>query len=353
MIGVALPPAGTPCTPSGIWIRETSLMDNFSIPAGLPQPLTVQLYDNCGNRLKGGSVAANFSNGDPSMRFDLDDATGDFSTTWVPQTSLNTLVKLTIRATFGVYFQRTTDISGFVTANPAPPPSLVSLGILNNLNPIIGAPLAPGTIAQVYGDNFYSGAGFESAPTPPLDFRFKGAQLTVSGTPAPFFYLSKTQAAAQIPTELTPGRTYSALMEVNGIYSVPQSFEVTGPTPGVVTSGIALVAQHSDYQLVTPTNPSKPNELLVMYLVGMGATNPDVPTGAPAPVSPLAQAAVQPVVTIDGQRADILFAGLTPGYAGLYQINFRVPAAARDADLDVVITQNGIPANPSKLTVKK
>ena len=164
---------------------------------------------------------------------------------------------------------------------------------------------------------------------------------------------SRTQAAAQIPTELTPGRTYSAILEVNGIFSVPQSFEVTGPTPGVVTSGSALVAQHSDYQLVTPANPAKPSEPLVMYLVGMGATNPDVPTGAPAPLSPLAQAALQPVVTIDGQRADIIFAGLTPGYAGLYQINFKVPATARDGDLDVVITQNGIAANPSKLTVKK
>ena len=40
---------------------------------------------------------------------------------------------------------------------------------------------------------------------------------------------------------------------------------------------------------------------------------------------------------IDGQAATIQFAGLTPGYAGLYQINLVVPATARDGDLDVVI----------------
>lgn len=353
LAGVTLPAAGTTCTPGGLWIRETSLMENFAIPAGLPQPLTVQLYDNCGNRIKGGSVAVSFSNGDPSLRLELDEATGDFSTTWIPQTALNSGMKLTFRPTFGSYFQRTLDINGTVTANATPPPSLVSGGIVNNLNAIVGAPLAPGTVAQVYGDNFYSGAGFELAPAPPLESRFQGARLTISGFPAPFYYISKTQAAAEIPTELTPGRTYSAILEVNGTFSVPLSLEVASLTPGVVTTGSALVAQHSDYQLVSSANPAKPNEPLVMYLVGMGATNPEVATGAPAPFSPLAQAAVQPVVTIDGQRAEILYAGLTPGYAGLYQINFKVPGTARDGDLDVVVTQNGIPANPSKLTVKK
>lgn len=353
---IVLPPAGTACTPLGIVVRETSLVDRFNIPAGLPQPLTVQLYDNCGNRLKGGSVSASFSNGDPSLRFELDEATGDFFTTWVPQTALNTSsVKVTLWPVFGTRSSNVLDISnGTVTGNAAPPPSLVSGGILNNLNPIVGAPVAPGTIAQVYGDNFYSGAGFLSAAAPPLDSRFQGAQLTVGGTPAPFYYLSKTQAAAQIPTELTPGRAYSAMMEVNGVYSVPQSIEVVSTTPGTVSASGALVAQHAvDYQLVTAQNPSKPGESLIMYLVGMGATNPNVATGVPAPGGPLAEAAVKPTVTIDGQNSTIQFAGLTPGFAGLYQINFVVPSNARDGDLDVVIKQDGLAANATRLTVKK
>ena len=354
LILLTLPPAGTACVPSGVWARETSLIERFSIPAGLPQPLTVQLYDQCGNRLKGGSVAASFSNGDPSLRLDMDEATGDFFTTWTPQTALNAQMKVTLWPTYGNLFSRAFNINGSVTGNAAPPPSLVSLGILNNLNPIVGAPLAPGTIAQVYGDNFYSGAGFESAPAPPLDSRFKGAQLTISGNPAPFYYLSKTQAAAQIPTELTPGRTYSAMMEVNGVYSAPQSFEVVNTSPGTVSTSGTLVAQHAaDYKLVTPQNPAKANEALIMYLVGMGATSPNVATGAPAPANPLAEASVRPTVTIDGQTATVQFAGLTPGFAGLYQINFTVPATARDGDLDVVIKQDTLTANPTKLTVRK
>ncbi len=354
LILLTLPPSGTACVANAVWVRETSLIERFSIPAGLPQPLTVQLYDQCGNRLKGGSVAASFSNGDPSLRLDMDEATGDFFTTWTPQTALNAQMKVTLWPTYGNLFSKAFNINGTVTGNAAPPPSLVSLGLLNNLNPIIGAPLAPGTIAQVYGDNFYSRAGFESAPAPPLDPRFKGARLLVSGTPAPFYYLSKTQAAAQIPTELTPGRTYSAMMDVNGVYSVPQSFEVVNTTPGTVSLSGSLVAQHAaDYKLVTPQNPAKPNESLIMYLVGMGATNPNVATGAPAPGGPLGETAVKPTVTIDGQNSTVQFAGLTPGFAGLYQINFVVPSNARDGDLDVVIKQDGLAANATKLTVKK
>jgi uncharacterized protein (TIGR03437 family) len=353
LILLTLPPAGAACVPGAVWVRETSLIERFSISAGLPQPLTVQLYDQCGNRLKGGSVAASFSNGDPSLRLEMDEATGDFFTTWTPQTALNAPMKVTLWPTFGNLFSKAFNINGTVTGNAAPP-RLVSGGILNNLNPIVGAPVAPGTIAQVYGDNFYSGAGFESAPPPPLDPRLEGAQLLISGNPAPFYYLSKTQAAAQIPTELTPGRTYSALMEVNGVYSTPQSIEVVSATPGTVSVSGALVAQHAaDYQLVTAQNPAKPGESLIMYLVGMGVTSPNVATGAPAPAGPLAQASVQPTVTIDGQGATVQFAGLTPGFAGLYQINFIVPATARDGDLDVVIKQDTATANPTKLTVKK
>ena len=40
--------------------------------------------------------------------------------------------------------------------------------------------------------------------------------------------------------------------------------------------------------------------------------------------------------------ADILFAGLTPGFTGLYQINLRVPEGApAGADVPLVITVAG------------
>jgi hypothetical protein len=56
-------------------------------------------------------------------------------------------------------------------------------------------------------------------------------------------------------------------------------------------------------------------------------------------------------VTVDGQKADILFTGMTPGVVGLYQIDFTVPLTAKAGNLNIAITQNGVPANVTTLIV--
>src|SRR5207249_814425 len=97
--------------------------------------------------------------------------------------------------------------------------------------------------------------------------------------------------------------------------------DVVPTQPGVaaLTDG-HVIAQHSaDFTLVDSAHPARPGEFLVIYLSGMGATNPVVQSGNPAPgVEPLARLSPQPTVKIGSQDADILFAGLTPGLVGLY-----------------------------------
>jgi hypothetical protein len=46
---------------------------------------------------------------------------------------------------------------------------------------------------------------------------------------------------------------------------------------------------------------------------------------------------LQPAVTIGGRRAEVLYSGLTPGAAGVYQINVRIPEGVPAAD-DVPLT---------------
>lgn len=97
---------------------------------------------------------------------------------------------------------------------------------------------------------------------------------------------------------------------------------------------------HADGSLVQGGNPAQPGETLVLYAFGLGGTNPTVPAGSPAPLPP----AVRPfplMVTLNftanampsrlGPTSatvtlnQAIFAGLTPGLAGLYQVNFKVP----------------------------
>jgi uncharacterized protein (TIGR03437 family) len=62
-------------------------------------------------------------------------------------------------------------------------------------------------------------------------------------------------------------------------------------------------------------------------------------------------ATTQPIVTVDGQQVVPDYAGLTPTGIGLYQINFTIPKNARSGALDLVVTQNGVPANTTKIYV--
>jgi uncharacterized protein (TIGR03437 family) len=144
------------------------------------------------------------------------------------------------------------------------------------------------------------------------------------------------------------------IVGVNNAFTLPDTIDIVPVAPGVTAfPDGTLIAQHgADFSLVDASHPAKPGEILTIYLAGMGATTPAVQSALPAPsVEPFARVTVQPLVTVDGQNATVLFAGLTPGGVGLYQINFQVPLAAKSGILEVVVTQGDVPANTTRLLV--
>jgi uncharacterized protein (TIGR03437 family) len=60
---------------------------------------------------------------------------------------------------------------------------------------------------------------------------------------------------------------------------------------------------------------------------------------------------LEPTVSVGSQVATVSYAGLSPLFVGLYQINFQVPASSASGDLEVDVTQNGMAANPTLLPV--
>ena len=101
---------------------------------------------------------------------------------------------------------------------------------------------------------------------------------------------------------------------------------------GAFPPGIGPAAVlHADYSLVTAENPARAGETLQLYVTGLGTVTPPVADGAAAPSNPLSM--VDDLVVVDlfdqnsvDSSADVTFAGLAPGFAGLYQINFVVPS---------------------------
>ncbi len=358
-IGLVVQPAGTiaasatgpaaSCTPGKLAITSTGTLNNFSVPAKWPLDLAVQLNDDCGISVSNGSVIASFSNGDPALSL-LGDNEGNYSATWQPGTT-SAGMQVTVRAAAGLLDPATVQISGSISQNQAP--VLAKDGTLHNLNPVIGGPLAPGNVVQIFGSGL---AGATASPgVLPLPSTYNGTTVLIGGFSAPLYYLSDGQINAQIPNELTPDLSYTVIASANGGITLPDTIDLVSVVPGVAafTDG-HIIAQHSDFTLVDAGHPAKAGEFLVMYLVGMGATNPSVASGQPAPsAEPFARVVSQPTVTVDGQSASVAYAGLTPGFAGLYQINFQVPASAKPGDLDVIVTQLDQTANTTQLRVAK
>ena len=335
--------------PTAVVLAETELFQNFSVPAGWPATLAVEANDDCGNPLVNASIVASFSNGDPPITLIPNGNGPDYSATWQPGSTASQMT-VTVDATAGSLKSAEFQLGGNVNSNTRPAPSLVAGGLLNNLNPQVGAPLAPGTVAQVYGDNLADSP--DQPGMVPLPTSFKNVQVLIGALSAPLFYVSKGQLVAQIPTELAPQQTYSAVILVDDQYTLPQNIDLTSVAPGTVAfADGTLVAQHANFSLVGADLPAKPGEALTIYLVGMGSTMPSVPSGTAAPSDPLARVQADVEVTVDGQPAQVTFAGLTPGGVGLYQINFVVPQNAKTGKLDVVITENGFPANATTLIV--
>jgi hypothetical protein len=110
-------------------------------------------------------------------------------------------------------------------------------------------------------------------------------------------------------------------------------FAPTGlPCPQLVT--------HADGTAVSPRSPAKGGEALIAYATGLGQTNPPLTTGQPSTTAAQTQTvfgvdfnyrpnalATRPLESTSEKPPAIalLYTGATPGFAGLYQINFIVP----------------------------
>jgi uncharacterized protein (TIGR03437 family) len=346
----ATPRLGAGCAASALVPVATGLAGNFSVAASWPAPLTIVLMDDCGAAVGNGQVEASFGTGDPPLRLSpVSGTVGLYSAIWRPWQSA-AQASISVRATAPGLAEATAQITGSVMPNNVP--AVAPNGVLLPFDSQIGPALAPGAVVSIYGSNLAGVAA--PASSVPLPTSINGVGVRIGGLAAPLFYVSSGQINAQIGSELDALKQYQVVVNSNGAVTAPQTIQLTAATPALAAfPDGSVIAQHwADSSLITAASPARPGEYVVLYLVGMGQTDYPVATGAASPVNPLARVISAPVVTLGGNPVQTLFAGLTPGSVGLYQIDLQVPNVPVDGNLILTVSQGGAVGNATILPVR-
>jgi adhesin/invasin len=210
----------------------------------------------------------------------------------------------------------------------------------------------PGALMTIFG-RALSDAVYQ-ATTLPLPQTLGPTTVTVDGAPVLLYYVSPTQINFQMPSGQGAG-TPSVVVTNAALKASSQAFPVilTAVNPGlIVTPDGRAAALNQDFSPNTAATPQPAGAIILVYLTGQGPTTPPVPDGVAAPSSPLSVVNGRVAAQIGGKPAEVLFAGLAPGFVGDTQVNVRIPEGLAPGDQPVFITINDVPSNAGLISVR-
>jgi uncharacterized protein (TIGR03437 family) len=223
-------------------------------------------------------------------------------------------------------------------------------------------PIAPGSLAVIFGTNLSS--RIAEADTVPLStnlggvtVQFVNGSTTLNGA---IKYVQPTDQAqglisqvnVQVPWNLVPGgvaTTVDVIVSHDGLSSAPAQVTVGPFSPGIFAAGGRGIVVNTDGTLAWPsgsvpgviTHPAKPGDLVIVYATGLGAVDSPIADGQSSS-DKLRNALIKPVVMVGGISANVPFAGLTPQYPGVNQLNVIIPNATPGDSVPIQIQVGGI-----------
>jgi uncharacterized protein (TIGR03437 family) len=218
-------------------------------------------------------------------------------------------------------------------------PLLFDGGAVNGVTYAMGQPVAPGSIASLFGSNLAE--SLAQADSVPLSTNLANISVTMNGIPAPLFFVSPGQINVQVPWNVLPDGVDTGLATIivtrGQLSSNSQAVQIAPLSPAIFTTvsdGVGnAIAVNPDGTIAAPagsipgliTRPAHGGDPLVILATGLGAVAPTVANGANS-LDQLRNSVTTPTVLIGGQPAQLLFSGLSPSYTGVNQINAVVPS---------------------------
>jgi uncharacterized protein (TIGR03437 family) len=200
-----------------------------------------------------------------------------------------------------------------------------------------GAP-SPGSLISLYGANLAADE-LTQATGFPLSTSLNEVSLLLNGQAVPLLASTPWQINAQLPQTIAAGTAAFQVGYAGGVRLPAVSAAVRSTSPesfffpftrgllGAVLGYSQAAAFHAGTGVAADLDhPAAAGEILEIYGLGLGVTAPMVEAGAASPASPPARALETPQLQIGGKAAAVVFAGLAPGLAGVYQVNAIVPA---------------------------
>jgi uncharacterized protein (TIGR03437 family) len=200
--------------------------------------------------------------------------------------------------------------------------------------------VAPGAYVSIYGSNL---AESTASATQPYPTQIGDVQVLVNGVAQQLVFASAGQINF-VYANSTPGLTQLTVKNANGQNTV--NVRVAPAVPSIFLLDSASTAAAIDVTTGTVAGASAPlhaGDIMSLYLTGLGATNL---------INGLAYAQVVPTVTVGGSPCVVSYAGRSPGFAGLDQINCTIPAVSSGPLTPVVVTSNGRVSSTAFIPIK-
>jgi uncharacterized protein (TIGR03437 family) len=239
----------------------------------------------------------------------------------------------------------TVDFTAFATTElPAivkPGPMILPKGVVPAAGP---APfpydVAPGAYVAIYGVNLASAAQTSTRPYPT---QVADVQVLVNGVAQGIVYVSSGQINF-VYSNAAPGLTQLTVKNSSGQHTV--NVRVAPAVPSIFlldAAGSAAALNGLTGVVIGPNTPLHAGDFVSIYLTGLGATSTQ---------SGFDVAQIQPTVTLGGQSCAVTYAGRTPGFAGLDQINCKVPLGVAGSAVPVAVTSNGRVSNTAFVAIQ-
>ncbi len=360
----ALEPHASGCTPTQLVAQISNPSTNTSqVPLGQPVSVELHLTDDCGNAVTDkypASVNVTFSTHEAGLSM-VHVGNGMWTKTWQPQSTQPGTVTAQVLAFATGTNGKALPYSFFFNVNlvSAAQVPLVNPGGIQNAASYSSAPVvSPGGLIAILGNQLADPTGQQPPPASTVPTSLGHTQVKLGDALLPLFYTSNSQLNAQVPFSLPLNSQQQLVVQYGNTLSVPAPVSVSAAQPAIFTQNQAGTGQGAIVNGVTnvladSNNPVHAGDVIAIYCTGLGPVSPAVQEGVAASTTVLSQTVTPVTATVGGQPATVNFAGLAPGYIGLYQVNVAIPSGVTAGDsVPVVLTEGSQVSEPVTISVR-